>query len=153
MINDFLKKYQEELNTDRIQLKEDIDLLSTKIKEENKFISLLEESNKSYFKEFTPRNINSKNNEKVLEVKKKLESLNNEMQQKVDKLKFYDNRLLEINNLLLNISTDTTQVEDTNKVNNSFDIDLKTKLISIKDYLVLDPYRAKVDLENLISRL
>ena len=38
MINDFLKKYQEELNTDRIQLKEDIDLLSTKIKEENKFI-------------------------------------------------------------------------------------------------------------------
>ena len=64
MVNDFLKKYQEELISEKIQLKEDMDLLETKIKEENKFLNLLEESNESYFKEFTPRDLNKKNNGK-----------------------------------------------------------------------------------------
>ena len=61
MVNDFLKKYQEELISEKIQLKEDMDLLETKIKEEKKFLNVLEESNESYFVEFTPRDINAKN--------------------------------------------------------------------------------------------
>ena len=41
MVNDFLKKYQEELISEKIQLKEDMDLLETKIKEEKKFLNVL----------------------------------------------------------------------------------------------------------------
>ena len=69
MVNDFLRKYQEELITQKIQLKEDMDLLETKIKEETKFLNLLEESNESYFVEFTPRDIN----EKIIKKQKKLD--------------------------------------------------------------------------------
>ena len=158
MINDFLKKYQEELISDKIQLKEDMDLLETKINEENKFLSLLEESNESYFKEFTPRDINAKNNAKAAEVKLILENLNNQMNIKNQKMKFYDGRLVEINALLTNTavinrpSMDNNISSNTNNDGNASS-DLKNSLSNIKDYVILDPYRAKIELEKIISAL
>ena len=158
MINDFLKKYQEELISDKIQLKEDMDLLETKINEENKFLSLLEESNESYFKEFTPRDINAKNNAKAAEVKLILEDLNNQMNIKNQKMKFYDGRLVEINALLTNTavinrpSMDNNIPSNTNNDGNASS-DLKNSLSNIKDYVILDPYRAKIELEKIISAL
>ena len=158
MINDFLRKYQEELISDKIQLKEDMDLLETKINEENKFLSLLEESNESYFKEFTPRDINAKNNAKAAEVKLILEDLNNQMNIKNQKMKFYDGRLVEINALLTNTavinrpSMDNNIPSNTNNDGNASN-DLKNSLSNIKDYVILDPYRAKIELEKIISAL
>lgn len=158
MINDFLKKYQEELISDKIQLKEDMDLLETKINEENKFLSLLEESNESYFKEFTPRDINAKNNAKAAEVKLILEDLNNQMNIKNQKMKFYDGRLVEINALLTNTAVINRPSMDNNIPSNSNNdgnasSDLKNSLSNIKDYVILDPYRAKIELEKIISAL
>ncbi len=161
MINDFLKKYQEELISEKIQLKEDMDLLETKIKEETKFLALLEESNESYFKEFTPRDINSKNNEKAAEIRVILEDLNNQMNIKTQQMKFYDGRLVELNALITNTAVINKPViqekvsssinPDTNKdANNSL---LKDNLNSIKDTILLDPYRAKIELEKIISSL
>ena len=159
MINDFLRKYQEELISDKIQLKEDMDLLETKINEENKFLILLEESNESYFKEFTPRDINAKNNEKAAEVRLTLQDLNSKMDTLNQKMKFYDGRLVEINALLNNtavVNKPATENNNTNfvpdNVSNRLDV-IKNSLESIKDYVVLDPYRAKVELENIISSI
>ena len=158
MVNDFLRKYQEELITQKIQLKEDMDLLETKINEENKFLSLLEESNESYFKEFTPRDINAKNNAKAAEVKLILEDLNNQMNIKNQKMKFYDGRLVEINALLTNTavinrpSMDNNIPSNTNNDGNASS-NLKNSLSNIKDYVILDPYRAKIELEKIISAL
>lgn len=158
MINEFLKKYQEELISDRILLKEDMDLLETKIKEESKFLSLLEESNESYFKEFTPRDINAKNNEKAAEIRLILDDLNKEMNNKTQKLKFYDSRLVEINALLSNsvVINRPNENKNTNKYEDTdidFNSDIKISLNQIKDYVVLDPYRAKLELEKIISNL
>lgn len=157
MINDFLKKYQEELISDKIQLKEDMDLLETKINEENKFLALLEESNESYFKEFTPRDINAKNNEKAAEIKVILEDLNKEMDIKNQQMKFYDGRLVEINALLTNTAVINRPGVDNTLVNNdSLDNSndyLKNALSDINNYIVLDPYRAKIELEKIISAL
>lgn len=157
MINDFLKKYQEELISDKIQLKEDMDLLETKINEENKFLALLEESNESYFKEFTPRDINAKNNEKAAEIKLILEDLNKEMDIKNQQMKFYDGRLVEINALLTNTAVINRPGIDNTLVNNDT-LDnsnnyLKNALSDINNYIVLDPYRAKIELEKIISTL
>lgn len=157
MINDFLKKYQEELISDKIQLKEDMDLLETKINEENKFLALLEESNESYFKEFTPRDINAKNNEKAAEIKLILEDLNKEMDIKNQQMKFYDGRLVEINALLTNTAVINRPGVDNTLVNNdTLDYSnnyLKNALSDINNYIVLDPYRAKIELEKIISAL
>ena len=159
MINDFLRKYQEELISDKIQLKEDMDLLETKINEENKFLIILEESNESYFKEFTPRDINAKNNEKAEEVRLTLQDLNSKMDTLNQKMKFYDGRLVEITALLNNtavVNRPATENNNTNfvvdNVSNSLDV-IKNSLENIKDYVVLDPYRAKVELENIISSI
>ncbi len=163
MINDFLKKYQSELITDRISLKEDIDLLETKIKEDNKFLDLLEESNETYFKEFTPRDINSKNIKKAAEIRESLAALNNSLEEKNQIMKFYDSRLNELNNLLSSSSEVDTSVEnnfdsniqidtsvESNTVSND---DLVSKLNSIKDMILLDPYRAQIELEKIISTI
>ena len=155
MINDFLKKYQEELISEKIQLKEDMDLLETKIKEETKFLSLLEESNESFFKEFTPRDVNEKNNEKAEEIRNSLNVL------KMNKMKFYDGRLVELNALINNkvvinkpnqqaMVVSESQINDTDVSDSS---DLKDKLSSIMNLIVLDPYRAKMEMEELISSL
>lgn len=153
MVNDFLRKYQEELITQKIQLKEDMDLLETKIKEETKFLNLLEESNESYFVEFTPRNINEKNNKKAEEVRLNLKDLNSQMDEKIKKMRFFDGRLVELNALLTN-SVAINKPSSTNKTvnpvkNNSSD--LINRLNNLKDVIVLDPYKAKIDLENIIS--
>ena len=153
MVNDFLRKYQEELITQKIQLKEDMDLLETKIKEETKFLNLLEESNESYFVEFTPRDINEKNNKKAEEVRLNLKDLNSQMDEKIKKMRFFDGRLVELNALLTN-SVANNKPSSTNKTvnpvrNNSSD--LINKLNNLKDVIVLDPYKAKIDLENIIS--
>ncbi|PHU35464.1 hypothetical protein [Pseudobutyrivibrio ruminis] len=153
MVNDFLKKYQEELITQKIQLKEDMDLLETKIKEETKFLNLLEESNESYFVEFTPRDINEKNNKKAEEVRLNLKDLNSQMDEKIKKMRFFDGRLVELNALLTN-SVVINKPSSTNKTvnpvrNNSSD--LINRLNNLKDVIILDPYKAKIDLENIIS--
>ena len=161
MINDFLKKYQEELISEKIQLKEDMDLLETKIKEETKFLSLLEESNESFFKEFTPRDVNEKNNEKAEEIRNSLNVLNIQMNEKMNKMKFYDGRLVELNALINNkvvinkpnqqaMVVSESQINDTDVSDSS---DLKDKLSSIMNLIVLDPYRAKMEIEELISSL
>ena len=155
MVNDFLKKYQEELISEKIQLKEDMDLLETKIKEEKKFLNVLEESNESYFVEFTPRDINAKNNEKAAEIRQILSEFESQMSNKTKKMKFYDSRLVEINALINNTAV-INRPSDTNNqviVENNIDDNIKNQLNSIKDIIVLDPYRAKIELENLISNL
>ena len=169
MVNDFLKKYQEELISDKIQLKEDMDLLETKIKEENKFLNLLEESNESYFKEFTPRDLNAKNNQKAEEIRTYLVELNAEMDKKNTKMKFYDGRLVEISSLLTNTavhkpvqeeiimeSSDDIIEDDNPSIDNHLEIpnsDLIASLSNIKDLILLDPYRAQIELEKIISTI
>jgi two-component system sensor histidine kinase DegS len=75
------------------------------------------------------------------------------------KMKFYDGRLVEINALLNNTAVVNRPAAENNNTNfvadnvsNSLDV-IKNSLESIKDYVVLDPYRAKVELENIISSI
>ena len=168
MIKDFLKKYQEELISEKIQLKEDIDLLETKIREEKKFLALLEDSNESYFKEFTPRDINAKNNKKAEEIRNYLVELNSNYDKKLQKMNFFDGRLDEVNALISNkdieqtpiivkapeiiqqdIDADESVISDSS-VSNS---ELIACLSNIKDLILLDPYRAQIELEKIISSI
>lgn len=158
MVNDFLKKYQSELFSDKITLKEDIDLLETKIKEENKFLTLLEESNETYFKEFTPRDINSKNIKKAEEIKESLKTLQSALDEKVSIMKFYDSRLNEINALLsenVDESVESCNANNSNEViiESSSNKDLVNELKSIKNMILIDPYRAQFELEKIISAM
>ena len=155
MVNDFLKKYQGELISERIQIKEDIDLLESKIIEENKFLALLLESNETYFKEFTPRDINAKNTKKVEEIKEYITQLEAQVDFKNQQMKFYDGRISEINNLLnypLNI--DSTVLDNRVKNENGVDRDfIISALEEVKNIVLLDPQRAQIEIEKIISNI
>ena len=75
------------------------------------------------------------------------------MDEKIKKMRFFDGRLVELNALLTN-SVAINKPSSTNKTvnpvrNNSSD--LINRLNNLKDVIVLDPYKAKIDLENIIS--
>ena len=154
MINDFLKKYQEELISERIQIKEDIDLLESKIKEENKFLALLLESNETYFKEFTPRDINAKNTKKAEEIKEYIAQLESQIEFKNQQMQFYDGRISEIDNLLNSTIKVETVSENSNKENNNIDKEsIISALTEVKNIVLLDPQRAQIELEKIISTI
>lgn len=166
MINDFLRKYQEELISSKIEIKEELDFLETKIREENKFLSLLEDTNDSYFTDFSPRDLNVKNKEKADEVRKLLEDLQSDQKEKLAKLKFFESRLLEISsllsnnssNLILNSSNSISEIQKSsnNIIEGSTDSNdeiLKKKLFEVKKTILLDPYRASILLDSIIKDL
>ena len=135
--------------------------------EENKFLNLLEESNESYFKEFTPRDLNAKNNKKAEEIRAFLAELNSELDEKQTQMKFYDGRLVELNTLISNtvenqqpvietiVEPKPVEVEDVEIVNplGISNSDLIGRLSNIKDLILLDPYRAQMELEKIISTI
>ncbi len=155
----FLKKYQEELITEKIQLKEDLDLLNTKISEETKFYNILIDSNNQYFNEFSPRNLNQKNKEKAAEIKELLDKYKSEQNKLNKKMNFFDTRLKEVSDLLVS--------KDSNLKNNSYkeeynssviDSDIRnndviTRLNELKNIILLDPYRASIEIDSIIDLL
>ncbi len=156
---DFLKKYQEELITEKIQLKEDLDLLNTKISEETKFYNILIDSNNQYFNEFSPRNLNQKNKEKAAEIKELLDKYKSEQNKLNKKMNFFDTRLKEVSDLLVS--------KDSNLKNNSYKADCNssvidsdtsnndviTRLNELKNIILLDPYRASIEIDSIIDLL
>ncbi len=156
---DFLKKYQEELITEKIQLKEDLDLLNTKISEETKFYNILIDSNNQYFNEFSPRNLNQKNKEKAAEIKELLDKYKSEQNKLNKKMNFFDTRLKEVSDLLVS--------KDSNLKNNSYkdecnsseidsdtsNNDVITRLNELKNIILLDPYRASIEIDSIIDLL
>lgn len=154
MVNDFLKRYQEELISEKIQVKENIDLLELKIKEENKFLNLLLESNETYFKEFTPRDINAKNTKKAEEISEYINQLQAQVDFKNQQLDFYNERISEINNLLSDTSNINKEVDNDFSNNKNIDRNALIKTLNdIKNIVLLDPQRAQIELENLISSI
>lgn len=156
MVVDFLKKYQEELISQKIEIKEDLDLVESKIKEETKFLSILEDNNETYFSVFTPRNVNEKNNNRANEIKQNLISLNNTQQELATKMKIFDSRLQEVTTLI-NESNNSKRMFDDNSVSDTYSNfncnEIISQLTAIKGYLFQDPQRAIIEIDSIINSL
>lgn len=151
MYLEFLKKYQEELISQKISLKEDIDFLDAKLREENRFLSMLEETNDTYFSLFTPRNTNVKNKEKANEVRLTIEDYNNRLQDINERMKFLDSRLQEVNMLINNDnSTEVGEYSSNSYIDKRVIID---KLSFIKNCIFQDQQRAIVEIDSLIDSI
>ena len=123
MVYEFLKKQQEELIAKKIELDEDYELVLSKIKENEKFLDLLDEEDSSYFSDFTPRDINQKNKSRIQELQQLLVGLNQ------DKIK------------------DTKNSQEQLK-----DVSHEKELKTISSYIISDPRRAKLELDHYISK-
>ena len=70
MVEDFLRECREELISSKIDLEEKMDLLRIKIRENEKFLDLLQSDESQVFTDFSPREIATKNTEKIKNLKK-----------------------------------------------------------------------------------
>ena len=69
MVCDYLEKLQNEYLEEKLDIEQEIHHLQIKLKENMEFIKMLEESDNSSYESFTPRGNNSKNKEKIQELK------------------------------------------------------------------------------------
>ena len=153
MVMDFLKKYQEELIAEKIDIKEDYDLLLSKIKENEKFLELLREENQSLFSDFTPREVSYKHKDKMVEVKELLNKLQGDKISMEEKIHHLDLRLEEVLTIIDSIKNNEKVLPEKKSTEKDNNIKLKQELQNISSYILSDPTRANIELQHIISNL
>ena len=148
MIREFLEKQQEGLIAKKIELDEDYELVLSKIKENEKFLDLLDEEDSTYFSDFTPRDMNQKNKSRIQELEQLLVQLNQDKIRIENDAKEIHDKLLECQNAL----NEWQQLKDVSRENNRISDQQKNELKSITKYIIQDPRRAKLELDHFIDR-
>lgn len=148
MIREFLEKQQEVLIAKKIELDEDYELVLSKIKENEKFLDLLDEEDSTYFSDFTPRDMNQKNKSRIQELQQLLVQLNQDKIRIENDAKEIHDKLLECQNAL----NEWQQLKDVSRENNRISDQQKNELKSITKYIIQDPRRAKLELDHFIDR-
>ena len=148
MIREFLEKQQEGLIAKKIELDEDYELVLSKIKENEKFLDLLDEEDSTYFSDFTPRDMNQKNKSRIQELQQLLVQLNQDKIRIENDAKEIHDKLLECQNAL----NEWQQLKDVSRENNRISDQQKNELKSITKYIIQDARRAKLELDHFIDR-
>lgn len=81
MIISFLENLQNDYLKEKLDIEKEIGSLKIHIKENIEFIKLLEETNDPNYESFTPREVNSKNKVKILELKEEQQELQNNLEE------------------------------------------------------------------------
>ena len=152
-IIEYLEKQESDLNNEKMQFQEDLELVLSKIKENEKFYELLKNEESQKFNDFSPRDINAKNAEKMKEIEVALDQLENDRD-------LLENRIESIEE---NLSTIASLIENNNKTsadngvnNNPKDVSMEKiihRLMNISSFAISDPSRTHLELEKLIKDL
>lgn len=148
MIREFLEKQQEGLIAKKIELDEDYELILSKIKENEKFLDLLDEEDSTYFSDFTPRDMNQKNKSHIQELQQLLVQLNQDKIRIEHDAKEIHDKLLECQNAL----NEWQQLKDVSREKETISDEQKNELRNITKYIIQDPRRAKLELDHFIDR-
>ncbi len=155
MVKEFLNRYDQELQTSRLEKTENLDLINTKILETQKLLKLMESETEEVFTDFTPRTVYSKNADKIEELNEELQNLHSEKEELENAIKLIDSRLSELHSSLEEIDS-FGEIVPPNEKNVSRETSSSTyiskdKLHLVLSYLPQDPMRAKIELENLLK--
>lgn len=148
MIRTFLEKCQEELTARKIELNEDYELLVSKIKENEKFLDLLHEEESTVFSDFTPHNVNYKNQDRIHEIQQTLLQLNQDKQSIKSEMDQVHQRLKDCQKAMTEWDELSIQNPNQEKM-----YKMKMDLEQISGYVISDPRRAKTELDHIISTM
>ena len=148
MIRTFLEKCQEELTARKIELNEDYELLVSKIKENEKFLDLLHEEESTVFSDFTPHNVNYKNQDRIHEIQQMLLQLNQDKQSIKSEMDQVHQRLRDCQKAMTEWDELSIQNPNQEKM-----YKMKMDLEQISGYVISDPRRAKTELDHIISTM
>lgn len=124
MTREYLEKIQKELLEEKIELEKERTRLNNAIKENTKFIQLLDETNDPNYESFTPRTVNVRNKEKIQELRNELKEI---LEQKKElSLRINDNHMhLDECNAVIKYERDRESYIDNNIEANNADYKLK----------------------------
>lgn len=148
MIRTFLEKCQEELTARKIELNEDYELVVSKIKENEKFLDLLNEEESTVFSDFTPHNVNYKNQDRIHEIQQMLLQLNQDKQSIKSDMDQVHQRLRDCQKAMTEWDELSIQNPNQEKM-----YKMKMDLEQISGYVISDPRRAKTELDYIISTM
>ena len=143
MLYEFLKSYKKELVSKKESLEVDLENTRTKLLESEKFLVVVKEESEEVFTEFTPRNINAKNQKIIDETEQSI----------IDQKKYIEDMESEVNDLnsRIKVITEATREAQVLRQRTAKSVSVeKDVLMNIISYLPADPMRAKVELENLL---
>lgn len=109
MVLSYLEKLQSEYMQEKLNAEKELSDMQIRLRENIEFIKLLEETNDPNYESFTPREVNSKNKNKILELREEQK----EIQQLVDQQKIYCSRCEQKLEELMTVLSDVKKKEIT----------------------------------------
>lgn len=100
MVVEYLEKIRDKYNEERIELSRCLNDILKLHKENYEFIKVLQVNEDTNFESFTPREVNSFNKKKILELKENQKYLENKMEEISSDLQKIDEELEEIRNVI-----------------------------------------------------
>ena len=155
MVYEFLMKYQEELISEKMEREEDYELLTSKIRENERFLELLEQENENIFSDFTPREVSYKNSDRMKEIKALLEKFYQNKNEAENNLKKINYRLNELSKVIDDVKSDNHPSKDNtnNEKKQESQNRLKHDLKNILAFMNQDVERAKIELNDIINKM
>lgn len=155
MVYEFLMKYQEELISEKMEREEDYELLTSKIRENERFLELLEQENENIFSDFTPREVSYKNSDRMKEIKALLEKFYQNKNEAENNLKKINYRLNELSKVIDDVKSDNHPSKDNtnNEKKQESQNRLKHDLKNILAFMNQDVERAKIELNEIINKM
>ncbi|MBR1571152.1 MAG: hypothetical protein IJ655_00265 [Lachnospiraceae bacterium] len=152
-IIEYLEKQEADLNNEKMQFQEDLELILSKIKENEKFYELLKSEESQKFNDFSPRDVNAKNAEKMKEIEETLIQLRNDRDILENKIDCIEENLSTIASLIEDNSRKAiNSMENNNPKELSIDRIIHV-LTNISSFAISDPSRTHLELEKLIKDL
>ena len=155
MVYEFLMKYQEELISEKMEREEDYELLTSKIRENERFLELLEQENENIFSDFTPREVSYKNSDRMKEIKALLKKFYQDKNEAENNLKKINYRLNELSKVIDDVKSDNNPSKDNTNSDKKQEIQnrLKHDLKNILAFMNQDVERAKIELNEIINKM
>ena len=117
MVKDYLEKIRQEYIEHKVSLEEQISSYENKVKENTKFLQLLEKETNPGYEAFSPREFNSFHKEKMEELRADQKRISNEIMCLRDQMQEYEFRIADITSVI----KEETEIE--RKIHEAADID------------------------------
>ena len=143
MIVDFLKSYEDELLREKTDIELSLEAVRTRLLESEKFLDVIKEESAEVFTDFTPRNINSKNKERIDETEAEIADYTKQIAAMEQRLSGIEDRLKQTRDAIHEAASFTTRSAKLVSIP-------KDDLLNITSYILSDPMRAKIELEQFM---
>ena len=107
MVKEYLEKIRNELQEEKFSIIEQVNSCNNEIKEKKKFIEMLEDTNDPNYEAFTPRETNSFNKKKIVELQEEEKAASEQLSKLQDQLGEIEYKIDEVSSVIRVVKEDT----------------------------------------------